>query len=44
MAFASILPKITAQNIQKRMLEEQLLEWKGKNEQTDDITVFGIKI
>lgn len=29
---------------QKELLEGKILEWKGKNEQTDDITLFGMKI
>lgn len=31
-------------SMQKRKLEEFLLEWQGDNEQTDDMTLFGIKI
>jgi len=26
------------------MLDEELDKWKGKNEQTDDILIIGIKI
>ncbi|MES2515487.1 MAG: SpoIIE family protein phosphatase [Bacteroidota bacterium] len=29
---------------QKRIIENTLAEWQGTNEQTDDITVFGIRI
>jgi serine phosphatase RsbU (regulator of sigma subunit) len=29
---------------QKEILENILVNWKGKNEQIDDITVIGIKI
>jgi hypothetical protein len=30
--------------IQKEMLEKNLKEWMRDNEQTDDITVMGIRI
>lgn len=29
---------------QKILIENQLRQWQGENEQTDDITVFGIRI
>ncbi|MBI3519705.1 MAG: SpoIIE family protein phosphatase [Bacteroidetes bacterium] len=29
---------------QKKILEKELITWQGNNEQTDDITVFGIRI
>jgi len=29
---------------QKNILEKTFMEWKGKNEQVDDVTVIGIKI
>ena len=29
---------------QKKIISEELLQWQGNNEQTDDITLFGIKI
>lgn len=31
-------------HIQKQKIEEALLMWQGANEQTDDITIYGIKI
>jgi serine phosphatase RsbU (regulator of sigma subunit) len=30
--------------LQKQIIEDALKIWQGNNEQTDDITVFGIKI
>jgi serine phosphatase RsbU (regulator of sigma subunit) len=29
---------------QKNILDKTFMEWKGKNEQVDDVTVIGIKI
>ncbi len=31
-------------NIQKEILQERLNEWKGINDQVDDVLVIGIKI
>jgi len=29
---------------QKKILESKFLEWKGSNEQTDDVLVIGLKL
>lgn len=44
--FASLLGQIAGKpmNAQKKELEEEFLAWKGDHEQTDDVTVLGIKI
>jgi serine phosphatase RsbU (regulator of sigma subunit) len=31
-------------NMQQELLEQKLNDWKGKNDQTDDITIIGVKI
>jgi len=31
-------------SIQKKMIEEAIVNWQGDNEQTDDVTLFGIEI
>ncbi|MGZ4049183.1 MAG: hypothetical protein ACXVNN_07465, partial [Bacteroidia bacterium] len=30
--------------VQKKFIEEALRLWQGDNEQTDDMTIFGLKI
>ncbi len=31
-------------NQQKQIIDEAILKWKGKEEQIDDIVIFGVKI
>jgi len=44
--FRNLITEIYSQNIdnQKQILDSKLNDWKGDNEQTDDILVIGIKI
>lgn len=45
-AFAKMLVSIQHLNLnyQSQLLEQKLLKWKGKNEQTDDILILAIKL
>ncbi|TAE03255.1 MAG: histidine kinase, partial [Bacteroidetes bacterium] len=44
--FRKLLLEISALSLneQKLVLENEFADWKGKNKQTDDILVMGIKI
>jgi serine phosphatase RsbU (regulator of sigma subunit) len=33
-----------SEDLKKKMLEERFIEWKGKNEQVDDVCVIGIRL
>jgi CTP:phosphocholine cytidylyltransferase-like protein len=35
---------VPTMEVQKELLMERLLDWKGKNDQFDDILVIGIKV
>jgi len=44
--FRNLLEKISKENIDKQaeILKNNISAWKGKNKQTDDIIVFGLRV
>ena len=44
--FAQLLARVSSKDLktQKQILDEVHEDWKGDRKQTDDITIFGIKV